>query len=58
MTKSEAKKYVYKCTADILDNGSENEWLLDGGNFSDADVERVFQAFKALIAELLRRAGN
>ena len=57
VTKTEAKKYVYRCVVDILDNGSENSWLTDDGRFSDADIDRVSEGFSELIRELVRRGG-
>lgn len=61
MTKAEAKRYVCRCAALILDNDSDNEWLntgADGNEMPEADAKRVSDAFDALVRELHRRGAG
>lgn len=55
MTKREAKRAVCLGAADILDNGSENEWL-NGAN--EADGKKLQTAFEELCEELRRRGSD
>lgn len=61
MTKREAMRRVCSGAEAILNNDSENLWLIeddDRGPLPEADRRRMHEAFDALCSELRRRAGK
>uniref|UniRef100_A0A6M3M894 Uncharacterized protein n=1 Tax=viral metagenome TaxID=1070528 RepID=A0A6M3M894_9ZZZZ len=62
MNKREAKRRACRLAAAILNRGGDWPSAIyedeDGNDSTDADIERMGAAWKALVAEMYRRGGD